>query len=148
MCCCCSWSFSLKLSTKSCGFVVGDARPRNTQSLAEDCLTVFSCSRCIVYGFNTVYYVWIVPSVFSAIKVFYFLFGFLLRNKDDQFLCCCCFFRCILNLTTQSVVCLHSEGLEWHMCSWDWWVVAHHPFMNWQVTLYLKIFPWSRKDGR
>lgn len=95
--------------TKSCVFVMGDACTQNMQSLLEDrCLTMFSCSRCIVYGFNMVYYVWIVPSTFSPIKVFYFLFVSLLHNKDDQSPWCYFFLsRCFLILITWSVVCLH-----------------------------------------
>jgi len=54
-----------QICTKSCVFVMSDACAWNMQSLLEDCcLTMFSCSCCVVYGFNMVYYVWIVPSIF------------------------------------------------------------------------------------
>lgn len=44
--------------TKSCVFVMGDAFTQNVQSSLQDCcLTMFSRSCCIVYGFDMVYYV-------------------------------------------------------------------------------------------
>lgn len=96
-------------------------------------------------------YVWIVPSGFFPIKVFYFLFVFLLHNKDDQFPWCYFFlFRSFLKLKyVISCMSTHFELLEWCVCCWndEMWLMMH----LWADKLpYIIpwVFPASRKDDR
>lgn len=58
--------WNLKRAQKSCVFVIGHAYTQNIKNLYWDIAVeqCFSCSCCLVYGFNMLHYVGILPSVF------------------------------------------------------------------------------------
>lgn len=138
-----------------------------TQTCTKNCICDGWCSKHEIFTRRlllndvfmfTLHYVWfqyvmfeLYLLVFFPIKIFYFLFVFLLHNKDDQFPWCYFFlFRCFLKLKyVISCMCTHFELLEWCVCclNYEMWLVIH----LWADKLpYIIpwVFPASRKGDR